>query len=79
MNRSSVKQRTLSPVWNETWRVKNVPHAARLEITVMDKDEGSPTDSFIGKVKIDITPGDRKVDIEGPLFRHDRGAFSLKV
>jgi len=78
MNRSSLKQQTLSPVWNEAWKVKNVPnHAAQLEITVMDKDEGTLTDDFIGKVKMDVRPGYRKVDIEGPLFR--RGAFSLQV
>jgi hypothetical protein len=50
-----------------------------LDITVMDKDEGTVTGDFIGKVKTSITPGDKKVNIEGPLFRRNRGAFSLKV
>lgn len=75
-----MKQQTLSPGWNEIWRVKNVPKdKAQLEITVMDKDEGTVTDDFIGKVKISLIPGEQKANIEGPLFRRHRGTFSLNV
>ncbi|KAF8162624.1 hypothetical protein B0H34DRAFT_692165 [Crassisporium funariophilum] len=76
---STVKQDTLSPVWNEIWRVKNVPVTADLELTILDKDEGAVTDDFIGKVKTSVTQGAKEVEIEGPVFRRSRGTFWLKI
>ena len=74
-----MKENTLTPVWNEIWRVKNVPVTADLVIKVMDKDEGSMTDDFIGRVKTSISTGAKEADIEGSLFRRSRGTFWLKV
>ncbi|KAF9481298.1 C2-domain-containing protein [Pholiota conissans] len=78
---SSVQQNTLSPVWNEIWRVKNVPATADLVITVMDKDDGSITDDFIGKVTSSVAAGAKEIEIEGPLFklRSSRGTFWFKI
>ncbi|KAJ3502768.1 hypothetical protein NLJ89_g8737 [Agrocybe chaxingu] len=75
---STVKHNSLSPVWNEVWRVKNVPATADLYITVMDKDEGSVHDDYIGKLKTSVTPGTKEVEIEGPVFRRSRGHFWVK-
>jgi C2 domain len=74
-----VKENTATPVWNEIWRVKNVPLTADLVIKVMDKDQGSMTDDFIGTVKASISAGAKEADIEGALFRRSRGTFWLKV
>lgn len=74
-----MKQDTLTPVWNEIWRVKNVPVTADLVIKVMDKDQGSMTDDFIGRVTTSISAGAKEADIEGSLFRRSRGTFWLKV
>lgn len=71
--------RTLSPVWNEIWKVKNVPNNADLVIKVMDKDEGMVTDDFIGTVKATVSPGAKECEIRGPLYKGKRGAFWLKV
>ena len=76
--RSTVKQKTLSPVWNETWRVKNVPSTADLRVEVMDKDEGV-TDDYIGKFTVSVTPGTKEVEIEGTVFKIARGTFWIKV
>ena len=76
--RSTVKQNTLSPVWNETWRVKNVPSTADLRVEVMDKDEGV-TDDYIGKFTVSVTPGTKEVEIEGSVFKIARGTFWIKV
>ena len=79
--RSTVKENTLAPVWNETWRVKNVPASADLKLKIMDKDEGSITDDFIGTVKVSVTAGAKEAEIEGPVLklRSVRGTFWLKV
>jgi hypothetical protein len=74
-----VKENTLNPVWNEIWRVKNVPLTADLVIKVMDKDEALVTDDFIGTAKTSITAGAKELEIEGPLFRRSRGTLWLKV
>ncbi|PPQ91931.1 hypothetical protein CVT25_000974 [Psilocybe cyanescens] len=76
---STVKQNTLAPVWNEVWRVKNVPAIADLEIKVMDKDEGSMTDDYIGKTKTSVNGGAKELEITGPLFRRSRGEFWVKI
>jgi hypothetical protein len=75
---SSVKPQTLQPVWNEIWRVKNVPSHASLHVKVMNKDE-SPLTGFIGQFETSINPGTKEVEIESPLLKHDRGTFWLKV
>lgn len=77
-----MKQNTLTPVWNETWKVKNVPVTADLEIKIMDKDVGSVTDDFIGRVRTSVSTGEKEFDIEGPpptLFRRKRGTIWFKV
>ncbi|KAF8163977.1 hypothetical protein BJ912DRAFT_813912, partial [Pholiota molesta] len=81
LHSSSVQQKTLSPVWNEVWRVKNVPATADLVITFMDKDDGSLTDDFIGSVKTSVAAGAKEVEIEGPLLklRSSRGTFWFKI
>jgi hypothetical protein len=78
---STVKQNSVSPVWNERWKVKNVPVTAELVIKIMDKDQGSVTDDYIGTVKTGVTAGEIEFDIEGPprLFRRSRGTFWFKV
>lgn len=77
--RSTVKTDTLSPVWNELWRVKNVPANATLHVQVMDKDNDTPTDDYIGKFQTTISAGTKEVEIEGPILRRARGNFWFKV
>lgn len=69
----------LAPVWNEPWRIKNVPSTATLQVTVMDKDEGAVTDDYIGEFETSVAPGAKEAEIIGPMFRRDRGTFWLKV
>lgn len=76
---SKVIRNTLSPVWNEPWRVRNVPTSAILHITVMDKDEGAMTDDYIGEFETSISEGAKEAEIIGPMFRRDRGTFWLKI
>ncbi|KAE9404834.1 hypothetical protein BT96DRAFT_916518 [Gymnopus androsaceus JB14] len=76
---STVKTNTLTPVWNETWRVKNVPMTSDLYVEVLDKDVGAPIDDYIGKFKTSVAAGAKELEIEGPLFRRDRGTFWLKI
>ncbi|KAG6815534.1 hypothetical protein H0H87_000922 [Tephrocybe sp. NHM501043] len=76
---SAVKGNTLAPVWNEIWRVKNVPALADLHVQVMDKDDNAPHDDFIGKFKTSISKGAKEAEIEGPIFRKTRGTFWLKI
>jgi len=61
---SSVKPRTLTPVWNAEWFVKNVPVTAQLEVKLYDKDNGAVRDDFIGKFKLGLQEGAREVRIE---------------
>ena len=65
-------------MWNEVWRVKNVPSTADLRVEVMDKDEGV-TDDYIGKFTVSVTPGTKEVEIEGTVFKIARGTFWIKV
>ncbi|KAF4614432.1 hypothetical protein D9613_003520 [Agrocybe pediades] len=78
---SQVKQNTLSPVWNEIWRVKNVPAIADLHIKLMDKDEGIVTDDYIGKAKTSVSAGAKELEIEGPILhlRRNRGTMWVKI
>ncbi|KAF9062222.1 hypothetical protein BDP27DRAFT_1336913 [Rhodocollybia butyracea] len=76
---STVKTNTLTPVWNEIWRVKNVPMTSDLVVEVLDKDVGAPIDDYIGKFKTGVAAGAKELEIEGPLFRRDRGTFWLKI
>ncbi|EAU89347.2 hypothetical protein CC1G_03612 [Coprinopsis cinerea okayama7 len=78
---SNVIKNTLSPVWNEVWRVKNVPSTASLRVEVWDKDEGSATDDYIGKSLTSVTAAAKELEIEAPsiALRKSRGTFWLKV
>ncbi|PPR07071.1 hypothetical protein CVT24_010972 [Panaeolus cyanescens] len=76
---STVKPNNLSPVWNEIWRVKNVPVTASLHIEVMDKDEGNMTDDFIGKASTSVTAGAKEIELQGPVFRRCRGTMWIKI
>ncbi|KAF5318159.1 hypothetical protein D9619_012110 [Psilocybe cf. subviscida] len=76
---STVKQDTLAPVWNEVWRVNNVPKTADLVIKFLDKDEGSLTDDFIGSVKTSVSHGAKELEIESALLKRTRGTFWLKI
>ncbi|KAG6808254.1 hypothetical protein H0H92_004726 [Tricholoma furcatifolium] len=75
---STVKFNTLLPVWNEIWRIKNVPSVAELHVQVLDKDD-APHDDYVGKFKTSIAEGAKEVAIEGPLFRKNRGTFWIKI
>jgi hypothetical protein len=66
-------------VWNEQWRIKNVPATAELQVEVLDKDEGAPHDDYVGKFKTSITPGAKEAVIEGSILKCPRGTFWLKV
>ena len=79
MNRSTVKPDTLSPVWNELWKIKNVPNTATLTVEVNDKDVGNITDDHIGKFSIPITAGAKECTIESLSIRRNRGTFWLNV
>jgi hypothetical protein len=70
---------TLKPVWNEIWKLKNVPTHATLSVKVLDKDDGMITDDYIGKFETSVTAGAKELEIQGPLFKRSRGTFWLKV
>jgi len=76
---STVKVDTLKPVWNEIWRVKNVPVHASLAVEVMDKDDGAKRDDYIGKFSCSVNEGAKECEIDGPLFRRAGGTFWLKI
>ncbi|KAJ7290231.1 hypothetical protein C8J57DRAFT_1045181 [Mycena rebaudengoi] len=76
---STVQVNTLTPVWNEIWRVKNVPVHASLNVEVLDKDDGTARDDYIGKFKTSVNAGAKEVEIDGPLFRRAGGTFWLKI
>jgi hypothetical protein len=76
---STVKENTLSPVWNELWNVKNVPSNAILHVQVLDKDVGSPVDDYIGKFETTVNAGAKEVEIHGALLHRNRGTMWLKV
>jgi hypothetical protein len=70
---------TQKPVWNEVWKLKNIPNHATLTVRVLDKDDGVPTDDYIGKFDTSVNPGAKSLEIQGPLFKRCRGTFWLKV
>ncbi|THG96956.1 hypothetical protein EW145_g7687 [Phellinidium pouzarii] len=76
---STVLPNTRTPVWNETWNVKNVPTTAVLQVEVMDKDEGSVHDDYIGKFTTTVSPGTKKVEIISTLTKSVKGTFWLEV
>ncbi|KAH8117648.1 C2-domain-containing protein [Phellopilus nigrolimitatus] len=76
---STVQPNTQNPVWNETWNVKNVPESAALQVEVLDKDEGSVHDDYIGKFATTISPGAKEVEIVTTLLKSVRGTFWLNV
>ncbi|KAH7890113.1 hypothetical protein F5I97DRAFT_1800566 [Phlebopus sp. FC_14] len=76
---SSVQCNTLSPAWNEVWRVKNVPTTSNLSIVVLDKDNGAPMDDYVGKFDTTVSPGAKEVEIQGPMGLQKRGTFWLKI
>ncbi|KZT19168.1 hypothetical protein NEOLEDRAFT_1159187 [Neolentinus lepideus HHB14362 ss-1] len=76
---STVQPYTLKPVWNELWKVKNVPVHASLNVQVLDKDDGTPVDDYIGKFSTSVSPGPKEAEIEGPLLKRNRGTFWLKI
>ena len=77
--RSAVRSDTLSPVWNELWKVKNVPSNATLHVRVMDKDSDQPKDGYIGQFETTVNSGTKEVEIEGPMLQRIRGNFWFKV
>ncbi|KAL1947107.1 hypothetical protein VTO73DRAFT_14068 [Trametes versicolor] len=76
---STVKPNTLSPVWNELWKIKNVPNTATLVVEVLDKDNGTITDDHIGKFSTPVTDGAKEFTIESLSLRRNRGNFWLKI
>ncbi|KAJ7615120.1 hypothetical protein B0H17DRAFT_1164767 [Mycena rosella] len=76
---STVQVDTLKPVWNEIWKVKNVPTHASLSVEVMDKDDGAKRDDYIGKFTTSVAAGAKEAEIDGPLFRRSGGTFWLKI
>ncbi|EJF58007.1 hypothetical protein DICSQDRAFT_139837 [Dichomitus squalens LYAD-421 SS1] len=76
---STVKPDTLSPVWNELWKIKNVPNTATLTVEVNDKDVGNITDDHIGKFSTSVSPGAKECTIETVSFRKNRGTFWLNI
>jgi hypothetical protein len=61
------------------WKLKNIPNHATLTVRVLDKDDGVPTDDYIGKFDTSVNPGAKSLEIQGPLFKRCRGTFWLKV
>ncbi|KAI0648537.1 hypothetical protein C8Q79DRAFT_579774 [Trametes meyenii] len=76
---STVKPNTLSPVWNELWKLKNVPNTATLTVEVLDKDNGTITDDHIGKFSTSLVSGAKECTIESLSLRRNRGTFWLNI
>jgi hypothetical protein len=66
-------------VWNEYWKVKNVPSFANLNVEVMDKDDGTITDDIVGNFSTTVSPGTKEFTLESPSLRRNRGKFWMKV
>ncbi|UJR20305.1 hypothetical protein I4U23_023436 [Adineta vaga] len=76
---SSCIIKTLNPVWNEEWIVRNIPSTAKLFVTVYDKDDDTLFDDYIGKFQIDIQPLENEcIPILGFSNTH-RGTFQLSI
>ncbi|KAH9923704.1 uncharacterized protein BXZ73DRAFT_50836 [Epithele typhae] len=76
---STVKPNTLSPVWNELWKIRNVPSTATLHVEVLDKDVGNLTDDHIGTFDSSVAPGAKECSIESVSLRRNRGTFWLHI
>ena len=70
---------TLNPVWNEKWKVKNVPSYANLHVEVMDKDVGNLTDDRVGGFDTTLATGPKEMQITRSSIRRDGGTFWLEV
>ena len=55
-----------------------MPRNAELRVQVLDKDDGA-SDDYIGKFTTDVHPGAKEEEIEGPVFKRNKGTFWLKV
>ncbi|KAF9259640.1 hypothetical protein L218DRAFT_908016, partial [Marasmius fiardii PR-910] len=80
---SAPKVNTSTPVWNEIWRVKNVPSTADLHVEILDCNLGTPHetphDNCIGKLRCSLASGAKELEVEGPLFMNNRGTFWLEI
>ncbi|KAF9254265.1 hypothetical protein L218DRAFT_1050582, partial [Marasmius fiardii PR-910] len=81
---SSFKVNTTTPVWNEFWRVKNVPSTANLHVEVLDRGlgatHGTPEDDYIGKFKCTVASGAKELVMEKSLVAENNGGtFWLKI
>ncbi|KAF8316310.1 hypothetical protein DL93DRAFT_767519 [Clavulina sp. PMI_390] len=75
---STAQPNTLTPVWNETWNISNVPSDAKLRVDVHDKDEGSIVDDYIGYFVTDLKEGTNVETLKG-LVHQDKGKFGLQI
>ncbi|PCH38492.1 hypothetical protein WOLCODRAFT_64481 [Wolfiporia cocos MD-104 SS10] len=76
---SSVNTGTRSPVWDESWRVKNVPENAALVVEVLDKDSKNLTDGYVGHFCTDISSGEKELHIRDKALKRHRGTFYLAI
>jgi hypothetical protein len=74
-----VKSSTSSPVWDETWIVKQVPRTATLSVVVRHAETGSLVDNVIGEFQTTITQGAKEAEIVGKHLSQNRGSFWLNV
>ena len=79
VDRSSVQPNTLNPIWNELWYVNNVPEHAALAVEVLDKDEGSLVDDYIGSFETTVRPGTKEVEIVSTILKAVKGTFWINV
>ncbi|KAH7911118.1 hypothetical protein BJ138DRAFT_1007282 [Hygrophoropsis aurantiaca] len=70
---------TNAPVWNEVWKVKNVPSTACLKVVVRDKDDGSMVDDYIGSFETTVSSGTKEVEIVSAVLKRNKGTFWLKI
>lgn len=75
---STVKENTLTPVWNEIWHIKNVPTTADIEVRVFDKDPG-PRDDAIGMFHANVVPGAKEYEIQSLMTKRNKGTFWLEI
>ncbi|KAJ3159782.1 hypothetical protein HDU86_001434 [Geranomyces michiganensis] len=75
---STCIRNTLNPTWDEYWVVHRVPTSAVLLISLFDKDLMRPTDEFIGKASLPLTPGSHTIPIQNAQGRA-QGTFTVTV
>ncbi|KND01060.1 uncharacterized protein SPPG_04152 [Spizellomyces punctatus DAOM BR117] len=68
---------TLTPTWNETWKVNNVPSNAILYISVWDKDLHVPNDEIVGKCQTPLEPTTHTLPLT--LSTRHRGTITLSI